>query len=121
MNSNSLFTTVFKNFQWLRRKRGYWPTTYLQHAQEHLQLLSLFTADACSCLVCCMMMPASSKWLSMAPCNLRFACTSLPVQRQHATRCEEQRLQQCSHAEHAAAATGHKQHEGHGMERSGAA
>lgn len=30
MNSNSLFTTVFRNFQWLRRNRGYWPTTYLQ-------------------------------------------------------------------------------------------
>lgn len=30
MNSNSLLTTVFRNFQWLRRKRGYCPTTYLQ-------------------------------------------------------------------------------------------
>lgn len=33
MNSNSLLTTVFKNFQWLRRKRGYCPTTYL-HGPE---------------------------------------------------------------------------------------
>ena len=33
MNSNSLFTTVFRNFQWLRRKRGYCPTTYLQAGQ----------------------------------------------------------------------------------------
>ena len=29
MNSNSLFTTVLRNFQCARRKRGYWPTTYM--------------------------------------------------------------------------------------------
>mmetsp|Transcript_69698 Transcript_69698/g.196604 ORF Transcript_69698/g.196604 Transcript_69698/m.196604 type:complete len:212 (-) Transcript_69698:279-914(-) len=29
MNSNSLKMTVFRNFQWARRKRGYWPTTYM--------------------------------------------------------------------------------------------
>mmetsp|Transcript_38102 Transcript_38102/g.44363 ORF Transcript_38102/g.44363 Transcript_38102/m.44363 type:complete len:206 (+) Transcript_38102:1991-2608(+) len=29
MNSKSLFTTVFKNFQCALRKRGYWPTTYI--------------------------------------------------------------------------------------------
>lgn len=29
MNSNSLFTTVFKNFQCALRKRGYWPTMYM--------------------------------------------------------------------------------------------
>jgi hypothetical protein len=29
MNSKSLFTTVFRNFQWARRKRGYCPTTYM--------------------------------------------------------------------------------------------
>ena len=28
-NSNSLLTTVFKNFQWARRNLGYWPTTYI--------------------------------------------------------------------------------------------
>ena len=36
MNSNSLLTTVFRNFQWLRRKRGYWPTTYLRAAAAHM-------------------------------------------------------------------------------------
>ncbi len=34
MNSKSLLTTVFRNFQWLRRKRGYWPTTYLRRDAE---------------------------------------------------------------------------------------
>lgn len=29
INSKSLFTTVFKNFQWALRKRGYCPTTYM--------------------------------------------------------------------------------------------
>merc|ERR1719343_40286 len=29
MNSNSLLTTVFKNFQCARKKRGYCPTTYM--------------------------------------------------------------------------------------------
>jgi len=29
MNSNSLFTTVFRNFQCRRRNRGYCPTTYM--------------------------------------------------------------------------------------------
>ena len=29
MNSNSLFTTVFRNFQCARRNRGYCPTTYM--------------------------------------------------------------------------------------------
>jgi hypothetical protein len=29
MNSNSLLTTVLRNFQWARRNLGYWPTTYL--------------------------------------------------------------------------------------------
>mmetsp|Transcript_2464 Transcript_2464/g.8866 ORF Transcript_2464/g.8866 Transcript_2464/m.8866 type:complete len:248 (+) Transcript_2464:2484-3227(+) len=29
MNSKSLFTTVLRNFQCARRKRGYWPTTYM--------------------------------------------------------------------------------------------
>lgn len=29
MNSNSLFTTVFKNRQWAFRNRGYCPTTYM--------------------------------------------------------------------------------------------
>mmetsp|Transcript_14687 Transcript_14687/g.30386 ORF Transcript_14687/g.30386 Transcript_14687/m.30386 type:complete len:208 (-) Transcript_14687:29-652(-) len=29
MNSNSLFTTVLRNFQCARRKRGYCPTTYM--------------------------------------------------------------------------------------------
>lgn len=29
MNSNSLLTTVFKNFQWALRNLGYWPTTYI--------------------------------------------------------------------------------------------
>lgn len=29
MNSNSLLITVLRNFQWQRRKRGYWPTTYI--------------------------------------------------------------------------------------------
>ena len=30
MNSNSLFTTVLRNFQWALRNLGYCPTTYLQ-------------------------------------------------------------------------------------------
>jgi len=29
MNSNNLFTTVFKNFQWALKNLGYCPTTYL--------------------------------------------------------------------------------------------
>ena len=29
INSNSLFTTVFKNFQCARKNRGYWPTIYM--------------------------------------------------------------------------------------------
>lgn len=29
INSNNLLTTVFRNFQWALRNRGYWPTTYL--------------------------------------------------------------------------------------------
>mmetsp|Transcript_13317 Transcript_13317/g.55783 ORF Transcript_13317/g.55783 Transcript_13317/m.55783 type:complete len:258 (+) Transcript_13317:1362-2135(+) len=29
MNSNSLLTTVRRNFQCARKKRGYWPTTYM--------------------------------------------------------------------------------------------
>lgn len=29
MNSKSLFTTVFRNFQWAFKNRGYWPTTYI--------------------------------------------------------------------------------------------
>mmetsp|Transcript_48320 Transcript_48320/g.114985 ORF Transcript_48320/g.114985 Transcript_48320/m.114985 type:complete len:234 (+) Transcript_48320:1624-2325(+) len=29
MNSKFLFTTVLRNFQWARRKRGYCPTTYM--------------------------------------------------------------------------------------------
>jgi hypothetical protein len=29
MNSNNLLTTVFKNFQWALKNRGYCPTTYL--------------------------------------------------------------------------------------------
>ena len=29
MNSKFLFTTVFKNFQWALKKRGYCPTTYM--------------------------------------------------------------------------------------------
>mmetsp|Transcript_9498 Transcript_9498/g.23767 ORF Transcript_9498/g.23767 Transcript_9498/m.23767 type:complete len:274 (+) Transcript_9498:1421-2242(+) len=29
MNSNNLLTTVFRNFQCARRKRGYWPTMYM--------------------------------------------------------------------------------------------
>lgn len=29
INSNNLLITVFRNFQWTRRKRGYCPTTYI--------------------------------------------------------------------------------------------
>lgn len=29
INSKSLLTTVLRNFQWFRKKVGYWPTTYL--------------------------------------------------------------------------------------------
>lgn len=29
MNSKSLLTTVFKNFQWALKNRGYWPTMYM--------------------------------------------------------------------------------------------
>merc|ERR1719211_498893 len=29
MNSNSLFTTVFRNLQWALRNLGYWPTMYM--------------------------------------------------------------------------------------------
>lgn len=32
MNSNSLLTTVLRNFQCWRRNLGYWPTTYLRAA-----------------------------------------------------------------------------------------
>jgi len=35
MNSNSLLTTVFKNFQWARKNLGYWPTTYLRAVQQY--------------------------------------------------------------------------------------
>ena len=40
MNSNSLLTTVFKKRQWARRKRGYWPTTYMM-LDAMIALLSL--------------------------------------------------------------------------------
>ena len=43
MNSNSLFTTVFRNFQWFRRNRGYCPTTYLQmHSLMSRQIKMLY-------------------------------------------------------------------------------
>lgn len=29
INSNSLLITVLRNFQWARKKRGYWPTIYM--------------------------------------------------------------------------------------------
>src|SRR5258708_19683223 len=29
MNSNSLLTTVLRNFQWAFKNRGYWPTMYM--------------------------------------------------------------------------------------------
>lgn len=40
INSNSLLTTVFKNFQWARRNLGYWPTTYMMF-DAMIALLSL--------------------------------------------------------------------------------
>lgn len=40
INSNSLLTTVFKNFQWARRNLGYWPTTYMI-LEAMMALLSL--------------------------------------------------------------------------------
>lgn len=40
MNSKSLLTTVFKNFQCARRNRGYWPTTYMMF-EAMIALLSL--------------------------------------------------------------------------------
>ena len=40
MNSNSLFTTVLRNLQWARRKRGYWPTMYIM-LEAMMALLSL--------------------------------------------------------------------------------
>jgi len=40
MNSNSLLTTVFKKRQWARKKRGYWPTTYMMF-DAMIALLSL--------------------------------------------------------------------------------
>ena len=40
INSNNLLTTVFKNFQWARRKRGYCPTTYMM-LDAMIALLSL--------------------------------------------------------------------------------
>lgn len=40
MNSNSLLTTVFKNFQCAFRKRGYWPTIYIM-SDATTALLSL--------------------------------------------------------------------------------
>lgn len=36
MNSNNLFTTVFRNFQCALRNLGYCPTTYLKWQQEKL-------------------------------------------------------------------------------------
>ena len=40
MNSKSLLTTVFRNLQWARKKRGYWPTTYIM-LDAMIALLSL--------------------------------------------------------------------------------
>ena len=40
MNSNNLLTTVFRNLQWARRKRGYCPTTYMM-LEAMMALLSL--------------------------------------------------------------------------------
>lgn len=40
MNSKSLFTTVFRNRQWARKKRGYCPTTYMM-LDAMIALLSL--------------------------------------------------------------------------------
>ena len=39
MNSKSLLTTVLRNFQCARRKRGYWPTTYLHSSLQVPPLL----------------------------------------------------------------------------------
>jgi hypothetical protein len=36
MNSNSLLTTVFRNFQCALKNRGYWPTTYLRAQHNSL-------------------------------------------------------------------------------------
>ncbi len=45
MNSNNLFTTVFRNFQWARKKRGYCPTTYMiLDAMQALFPLPRFTS-----------------------------------------------------------------------------
>jgi len=40
INSNSLLTTVLRKRQWARRKRGYWPTTYMM-LEATIALLSL--------------------------------------------------------------------------------
>lgn len=38
MNSNNLFTTVFKNFQWALRNFGYCPTTYLPSKPKRVKI-----------------------------------------------------------------------------------
>ena len=48
MNSKSLLTTVLRNFQCARRKRGYWPTTYLAVCDDEQAWRNL-TAAMCNC------------------------------------------------------------------------